>query len=224
MFVGDVRARTLEEAARFRKLTYTCMDTWYTRQPETIAFPERPCKEVTMTSLRFPTCWDGKNLDSPDHMSHMSYPETGTFESGGPCPSTHPIRTGQVMFEVVWDTKPYNNMTWKDGKNPFVWSFGDGTGYANHADYVFGWKGDTLLRILDTYCYFDCTKNGFNIQSIPNMNKCSQQPVVEEDIDGCMILNAPSNACLPFSEIRCFFLLFPIGLPSLPGGAHAEYS
>ena len=79
MFIGDIAARTLAEAAKFRQLTYTCMDTWTTRAPEMTLFPNRTCKEGILTSLRFPTCWDGKNLDSPDHMSHMSYPETGTF-------------------------------------------------------------------------------------------------------------------------------------------------
>jgi len=74
MFVGDVNARSLSEAARFRQLTYVCMDTWTQRQPETMAFPTKKCKEGIMTSIRFPTCWDGKNLDSPDHMAHMSYP------------------------------------------------------------------------------------------------------------------------------------------------------
>lgn len=141
-----------------------------------------------MTSLRFPTCWDGINLDSPDHMAHMSYPETGTFESNGSCPSTHPVRTAQVMYEVVWDTKPFNNLTWPaDGKNPFVWSFGDATGYANHADYVFGWKGDALKKILETPCIFNCTQSGDKIQSIDSMNACTQQPIVNEDIDGCKL-------------------------------------
>lgn len=95
-------ARTLKEAARYRQLTYTCLDTFTTRQPEWVKFPTRKCAEGIMTSLRFPTCWDGKNLDSPDHMAHMSYPETGTFESNGTCPTSHPVRTAQVMYEVVW--------------------------------------------------------------------------------------------------------------------------
>ena len=190
MFIGDVAARTLAQAARFRQLTYVCMDTWTMRAPETMAFPTRPCKEGIMTSLRFPTCWDGKNLDSPDHMAHMSYPETGTFESSGPCPSTHPVRTSQVMFEVVWDTKPFNDLEWpKDGRSPFVWSSRDATGYATHADYVFGWKGDALQKILDTPCYFttNCKESGAKLQSIEDMNKCSQNPVVDEDIDGCKL-------------------------------------
>jgi hypothetical protein len=200
MFVGDVNARTLAEAARFRYLTYTCLDTFVTRSPEVIAFPKRKCKEGIMTTLRFPTCWDGKNLDSPDHMAHMSYPETGTFESGGPCPASHPVRTAQVMYEVVWDTRQFNELEWpKDGSNPFVWSFGDATGYANHADYVFGWKGDALQKVLDSPCHFtsNCSEYGHKMQSIDDMNKCTQKPVVEEDIDGW--------------------------LPALPGGFQADY-
>lgn len=139
-----------------------------------------------MTSLRFPTCWDGKNLDSPDHMSHMSYPEIGTFESAGPCPASHPVRMSQVMFEVVWDTKPFNDLEWPaDGSSPFVWSFGDATGYGNHADYVFGWKGNALQRILDTPCYFNCPDSAGKKQSIEAMNRCKLKPVVDEDIDSC---------------------------------------
>ncbi|KAK0719488.1 hypothetical protein B0H67DRAFT_509816 [Lasiosphaeris hirsuta] len=188
MFIGDVSARSLQDAARFRQLTYVCMDTWTMRAPETMAFPTRKCKEGVMTSLRFPTCWDGKNLDSPDHTSHMAYPETGTFESGGPCPVSHPVRTAQVMYEVVWDTKKFNDLEWpKDGSSPFVWSFGDATGYANHADYVFGWKGDALQRILDAPCWFNtnCQKeSNSKLQSIDLMNKCTQKSIVNEDIDG----------------------------------------
>ncbi|KAK4464710.1 hypothetical protein QBC42DRAFT_318376 [Cladorrhinum samala] len=187
MFVGDINARSLTDAARFRQLTYVCMDTWTMRAPETMAFPTRKCKEGIMTSLRFPTCWDGKNLDSPDHMSHMSYPESGTFESGGPCPASHPVRTGQVMFEVVWDTKIFNDLEWpEDGSSPFVWSFGDTTGFATHADYVFGWKDDSLQRILDTDCWFNTNcinESRSKVQSVDAMNKCTQKPVVDEDID-----------------------------------------
>lgn len=32
----------------------------------------------------------------------MSYPEFGSFESGGPCPASHPVRMGQLFYEVIW--------------------------------------------------------------------------------------------------------------------------
>ena len=77
--------------------------------------------------LTFSRCWDGKNLDSPDHLSHMAYPESGTFETGGPCPASHPIRMSQLFYEVNWDTRQFNNPEdWpENGTQPFVWSFGD---------------------------------------------------------------------------------------------------
>lgn len=165
-----------------------------------------------MTSLRFPTCWDGKNLDSPDHMAHMSYPETGTvpshkvlhdtdnnigsFESAGPCPASHPVRTAQVMYEVVWDTRPFNDLEWPaDGSNPFVWSNGDATGYANHADYVFGWKDDALDKILSYPCHFgtNCSEYGVKMQSIEKMNECTLARKTDEDIDGCKLDYTPTS-------------------------------
>ena len=72
-------------------------------------------------------CWDGKNIDSPDHSSHVSYPETGTFESRGTCPSTHPVKIPQLMFEIIWDTSGFNDKAiWpEDGSQPFTLSQGD---------------------------------------------------------------------------------------------------
>ncbi|KAL5375552.1 hypothetical protein DPSP01_011133 [Paraphaeosphaeria sporulosa] len=129
-------------------------------------------------------CWDGKNLDSPDHMAHMSYPETGSFESGGPCPATHPVRVPQLFYEVVWDTAPFNNRDdWPtDGSQPFVWSFGDATGYGNHGDYMFGWKDDALQRAMDSPCYVNCPT--LKTQDVAAMNKCTIERRVDEDIDG----------------------------------------
>jgi hypothetical protein len=153
----------------------------------------------------------------------MSYPESGTFESGGPCPSTHPVRTAQVMFEVVWDTKPFNDLDWpKDGSNPFVWSFGDATGYANHADYVFGWKDDSLQKILDVPCHFatNCSEYGIKMQSIDAMNRCTQNPVVDEDIDGCKFFTFLCSPSIAFANLFIFDLA---GLQALPGGWQAQY-
>jgi hypothetical protein len=70
---------------------------------DTQSFPSRMCAGGIRTTITFPTCWDGVNVDSPDHKSHVAYPSTGTFESTGECPSTHPVRLPQLMYEVMWD-------------------------------------------------------------------------------------------------------------------------
>ncbi len=49
-------------------------------------------KEFQM-SVSFPQCWDGKNLDSSDHKSHMAYPNNG-------CPSTHPVPVPAISFNI----------------------------------------------------------------------------------------------------------------------------
>jgi hypothetical protein len=46
---------------------------------------------------------------------------------GAPCPSTHPVRLPQLFFEIMWDTRRFNDLsTWPtDGSQPFVFSMGD---------------------------------------------------------------------------------------------------
>lgn len=75
--VGEASFRTKAQTRRFRQLSYTCLETMGTRFPETLDLPSKPCPVGIMANVRFPTCWNGKDLDSPDHMSHMAYPESG---------------------------------------------------------------------------------------------------------------------------------------------------
>ena len=45
----------------------------------------------------------------------------------GECPDTHPVHLPQLMYEVMWDTRPYNSKElWgEDGSQPFVYAMGD---------------------------------------------------------------------------------------------------
>ena len=73
MIIGNPTYRTEAQAKQFRQLTYTCLKDPMTRTGETLAFPKASCAAGLMVNVRFPTCWDGVNLDSPDHMSHVAY-------------------------------------------------------------------------------------------------------------------------------------------------------
>lgn len=48
-------------------------------------------------SIMFPQCWNGRDLDSPDHKSHMAHPN---FQ--GQCPGSHPVLLPQITVNVTW--------------------------------------------------------------------------------------------------------------------------
>ncbi|RDL40864.1 Uncharacterized protein BP5553_00843 [Venustampulla echinocandica] len=185
MTVGDPTFRTQAQIKQYPMLTFTCLQTSTTRSGSTTNFPTGTCKVGIMVSIRFPTCWDGTNLDSPNHQSHVAYP------SGNRCLSTHPVSIPQVFYETIWDTSPFNDKSqWPaDGSQPFVWSFGDKTGYGNHGDYIFGWKGDALQKAMDANCNSDLLGNNINCpvlksQSLQQGNQCTKQRIVKDDLDG----------------------------------------
>ncbi|KAL1873613.1 hypothetical protein VTK73DRAFT_800 [Phialemonium thermophilum] len=129
------------------------------------------CGGGIRTTITFPTCWDGQNLDSPDHKSHVAYPSTGSFETTGPCPASHPVRLPQLIM-------------------------GDPTGYGQHGDYVFGWKGDALQRAMDQRCT-GTTCPGLGTQSAAQATACTKEQTVKEDVDGWLD-TLPGNAPITY--------------------------
>ena len=134
MVVGDPTLRSAKSEQK--QLCHRC-ETNMAQNPfggapctgtDTAALPNQICGGGIRATITFPTCWDGVNLDSADHKSHVAYPSSGSYESTGPCPSTHPVHLPQVMYEVIWDTRQFNDKSiWPtDGTNPLVYSMGDG--------------------------------------------------------------------------------------------------
>lgn len=187
MTVGSPLVNSAEQSQK--GLAYTCLQTILTRGFETQDFPKEPCPAGIMAIHHFPACWNGKDLDSPDHQAHMYSTTKGGFREAGPCPDTHPIRVPQVAYETMYNTTEFDSMWPQDGTQPFVWSYADTKGYGTHADYLFGWKGDSLQRALNDSCMFHgCGSPGMQgvlkTQTIEEMNACAVANTVTEEVDG----------------------------------------
>jgi hypothetical protein len=102
-------------------------------------FPQQSCPDGLRLQVNFPSCWNGKDLDSADHKSHMAYP-IGNPDAGE-CPTTHPVKTVLLFSQYVYDTGKFD---FQAGNDNWVLSMGDTTGLGFHADFINGWKQSTL--------------------------------------------------------------------------------
>lgn len=199
MLVGDPNERSRSDTKLKRQNCYRCytgpnfggdigapcMDD----RVDTEALPNKVCPGGIRSNILFPTCWDGVNLDSPNHKDHVAYPVAGPanfLTRNGPCPASHPVRIPQLMYEVHWDTTPFNDRSlWPtDGSQPFVLSMGDPTGLGQHGDYVFGWKDDSLQKAMDRAGCFGAECGTLKTQAIDSARTCTVPRRVHEDIDG----------------------------------------
>lgn len=65
----------------------------------TYSSPPVSCESSIGGELVFPSCWNGVDLDSPDHRSHMSYSVSVTLSDGSSvrgCPASHPVALPQL--------------------------------------------------------------------------------------------------------------------------------
>ena len=108
-------------------------------------FPPNPeiCTRIR-SEATFPSCWDGINLDSSDHFSHMAYPNPDGHWEAGPCPSSHPKRVPTLFYEAIFQIQDIY-----EAGDTLIYSFNDTIGYGFHGDFFNGWKqgaiGSTVL-------------------------------------------------------------------------------
>lgn len=93
-------------------------------------FVNCPAGSMLESYLDFPHCWDGRNLDSADHKSHMAYPVNNA------CPASHPVvvpKLRQVMrYPVTGD--------------PARLRLASGGGYTMHGDFFNAWPVAEMAR------------------------------------------------------------------------------
>ncbi|KAF6839010.1 wsc domain-containing protein [Colletotrichum plurivorum] len=152
MLAGDPRLRSFNNTLEQRAISYVCLGNG---GPQTNGFPNRNCPGGLRVQVMFPSCWDGRNVDSIDHKSHMAYPDR---VDNGKCPQSHPKRFATLFYEVIFNINDFKDQ-WYGDEPPFVLSNGDPTGFGLHGDFLNGWDVDVLQTAI-----LKCTDNSGNIE------------------------------------------------------------
>jgi len=96
------------------------------------SIPKCKTGEILVQEVFFPQCWDGKNLDSANHMSHMAYP------SGGSCPATHPVGVPEITFNIEFLVGANDDLgRWRLSSDNYDKSLPGG--FSSHGDWFYGW-------------------------------------------------------------------------------------
>lgn len=107
-----------------RALGFNCLN--YLKAPEGSldrhylpdkAYLDQNCRDGIRIELMFPSCWNGKDLDSDDHKAHVAYPD---LVMDGGCPPGFPVKLPGLFYETIWDTAAFANAAGR-----FVLSNGD---------------------------------------------------------------------------------------------------
>lgn len=144
MIIGNQHATSASQVPQLGSdIIFKCGPGSSTNLPR----PPTQCDSgIMVLSVRFPSCWDGVRLDSPDHRSHMAYP------GGGGCPASHPVAIPRVesFFRYNVGTGPIGEITFSSG--PY---------YTVHQDFFNAWRPQHLQALV-TNCMnaeLDCGTN-----------------------------------------------------------------
>jgi hypothetical protein len=88
-------------------------------------------KQGLALHVQFPDCWDGMNLDSPDHQSHAAYSVRGV------CPAGYPVALPALQV----------NIRYPSAGGPGL-ALASGGQFSGHADFFNAWKQPALQRLV----------------------------------------------------------------------------
>ena len=222
MIAGNPERRDYNNSIAEQAISHVCLDyTGPAPVPEGPPLPSKPCPNGVRSQVYFPSCWDGKNLDSDDHTSHMAYPSA---YNSGVCPDSHPEPMISIFYEFIFGTDHFAD-GWYGNKQPFVYAMGDDTGYGLHGDFVSllassawlvgsmqiadaitqvnGWDVNILQNGIDKKtsndagCASDVTCDGIFQYPDSYGETCTLPPLIDEAITG--VLEALPG-CNPVSD------------------------
>lgn len=130
------------------------------------SIPDCPAGSELWAEVAFPQCWNGVDLDSADHKSHMSYtrprpdlPDGFTqYKDKRWCPETHPYPVPEIRIIAIYDVKA-STASWRLASDMYDASLP--AGYSMHADWFNGWNQADLdtFTVLCLRASKDCHAN-----------------------------------------------------------------
>ncbi|KAF9650961.1 hypothetical protein BDM02DRAFT_3259358 [Thelephora ganbajun] len=197
MLAGSPTSRSKNESDSTPDETFLCLNPLAQASRHSV-LPALQCPGGLRSQVTFPSCWDGKNLDSDSHKVHVA------FAADGKCTDpAYPVNLPQIQVEAHWDTTEFYSLT-KHALNPeqpFVFSNGDATGCNFYAAFLNGWETKVLKQAIDKCTcgmYGDakcCADAG--IFTIDTTSQCRITPHVEEQVQGTL-------GHLPGKAFDCF--------------------
>jgi hypothetical protein len=118
---GNAKATTPAQGNGF---VWSCLGA---AASSTTDFAQCPANSKLEMILNFPDCWNGVDLDSVEHKSHMSY------RVGGKCPASHPVGVPRLQFKLRYDSPGTPNMR-----------LSPGPAYTMHGDFFNAWEVDAM--------------------------------------------------------------------------------
>lgn len=148
MIAGNMKST---DASTSTRTSFSCWKDNFNAPPASKNIPACPDGGFLVTHISFSQCWNGKDLDSPNHQDHMADPANFS------CPASHPIAIPKVDLNV-WYKVPVGVDTkkWRLSSDNYATNGLNG-GYSSHADIVFGWNEKVMAGIVK-----NCLNAGLN--------------------------------------------------------------
>lgn len=124
MIAGDANARRRQPKGI---VAWSCGAVGGT--PRFATIPACRGDQMLQLQVTFPSCWNGRAVDSRDHKRHVKY------ASQGICPTSHPVALPTIVLIVLYPPVP-------------PWAQVASGRFGAHADFMNGWNEDVLSRLV----------------------------------------------------------------------------
>jgi Domain of unknown function (DUF1996)/Domain of unknown function (DUF4124) len=152
MIVGNAKAKNETDSKGAFACAQMPNEVWQTASK---SIPACGKNSFVRFKISFPNCWDGVNLDSPDHISHMAYSandfqraDGSWYKTPNNCPISHPVAVPVVTINAdYFATTDAGTANWRLASDNYTKQ--SPGGYSFHADWMNGWDETVLQKVVD---------------------------------------------------------------------------